>query len=105
MAHHILQHFAYRHTPLVPTEIVKPYESLAYSLDKLLDEGPEKNIALIKLLESCDMAIRSYLMDAENHARDEKIAELTEVLYPKKEQGRIPGQRAPLSHKPHPSNR
>lgn len=58
--------------PAVP-EVIDPIVTLAKHLDEILDEGPEKNVALRKLLECCDAAVRCRITDMENRIRDVKV--------------------------------
>ena len=42
-------------------EFSKQFEVFAHKLDALLPDGPEKSVALRKLLESKDAAVRAWL--------------------------------------------
>ena len=88
---HIIQHFKYKHLNFDAPEIIEPFTTLANHLDALLDEGPEKTVALRKLLESCDQAIRSRMLDVQNHIRDERINEVKDQLYPNHQQEDVNG--------------
>lgn len=54
----ILTHFTYAHLPQHLQEVSKPYCDLANTLARALD-GPEVTVALRKLLESKDCAVRA----------------------------------------------
>lgn len=82
MTYSIIQHFGYKHLPPELADVSRKFCELATELDKLLDETPEKAVALRKLLESKDAAVRSRHMDLENHLRSERINEVKELLYP-----------------------
>lgn len=56
----ILQFFKYQHLPPVLQEISKPFSELAHALVEHPDlGGPELTVALRKLLEAKDCAVRS----------------------------------------------
>jgi hypothetical protein len=57
----ILKYFAYEHLPPHLQVISKPFGQLAIQLNQLLPENPEKQVALRKLLESKDAAVRAKL--------------------------------------------
>ena len=58
----ILRYFAYDHlTHPVLRDTSKAFHDLAGALDRDLPDGPEKSVALRKLLESKDAAVRSAL--------------------------------------------
>ncbi len=57
----LLKYFEYKHLPDHLQAISKEYHAMAYKLNKLLSNGPEKTVALRKLLESKDCAVRSVL--------------------------------------------
>ncbi len=64
--HPIIRYFDFRHLPqgsLRDTSAL--YTRMAGTLDELLPDGPEKSVALRKLLESKDAAVRSVLPDPE----------------------------------------
>lgn len=82
MTHYIMQHFAFSHLPPDLQEVSKKFCDLATELDALLDESPEKEFALRRLLESKDCAVRARNMDIKNAVRDQRIAEVKEQLYP-----------------------
>ena len=58
----ILRYFTYDHlTRPVLRDTSKVFHDLADALDRDLPDGPEKSVALRKLLESKDAAVRSAL--------------------------------------------
>lgn len=61
MSNPILRFFAYAHLPAHLQVVSKPFGDLANALDGLLPDGPEKSVALRKLLESKDAAVRAAL--------------------------------------------
>lgn len=58
----LLRYFAILHLPTGPLRQTSAlFAELAVTLDDLLPDGPEKSVALRKLLESKDAAVRSAL--------------------------------------------
>lgn len=57
----ILRFFAYDHLPPALAEVSQPFCDLAHHLERELSPGPEKSVALRKLLESKDAAVRAAL--------------------------------------------
>lgn len=57
---HILQFFAYNHLPDHLREVSKPFSELSVEIMKL-PRNPERTVALRKLLESKDAAVRARL--------------------------------------------
>lgn len=57
----ILQYFSYQHLPEKLQIISKPYCEMAENLVKILPRNPERTVALRKLLESKDCAVRASL--------------------------------------------
>jgi len=55
----ILQFFAYGHLPAALQEISKPFGDLAESMVGSLPRNPERTVALRKLLEAKDAAVRA----------------------------------------------
>ena len=56
----ILRYFEYEHLQLEKLKVVsKKFSDLAIELDEILPNGPEKSVALRKLLESKDAAVRA----------------------------------------------
>lgn len=83
MPHHLMQHFTYH--PMVNSELDEThriYYETASTIDNLLDETAEKTVALRKLLESRDAAIRAALMDLNNAQRDQALKDVAKNLYP-----------------------
>lgn len=58
---HILQFFAYDHLPERLQAVSRPFGDLARSLVESLPRNPERSVALRKLLESKDAAVRALL--------------------------------------------
>lgn len=59
---YLLQFFEYAHLPLSLQEISKPFNELAGHIVGNLPRNPERTVALRKLLEAKDCAVRSGLM-------------------------------------------
>lgn len=59
MHEHIMQFFAYEHLPPHLQAISKPFGDLAEHLRDTLPSNPEKSVALRKLLEAKDAAVRA----------------------------------------------
>lgn len=57
----ILQFFAYAHLPPHLQAVSKPFGDLAYDLVDKLPRNPERTVALRKLLEAKDAAVRALL--------------------------------------------
>jgi hypothetical protein len=57
----LLRYFAYDHLPEKLQAISKPFHDLAAHIESTLPSGPETTVALRKLLESKDAAVRSAL--------------------------------------------
>lgn len=60
---HILQFFKFGHLPLDLARVAKPFCELALQLSTTLPSNPERTVALRKLLESKDAAVRAYLAE------------------------------------------
>ena len=58
---HILQFFAYSHLPEPLQDVSAPFGNLAASLVKTLPRNAERTVALRKLLEAKDAAVRALL--------------------------------------------
>lgn len=58
---HILQFFAYAHLPESLRAVSKPFCELAHSLVAQAPRNPERTVALRKLLEAKDAAVRAVL--------------------------------------------
>ena len=57
----MLKWFAYEHLPDALQAISRPFSELADVVDYLCEPGPERTVALRKLLEAKDAAVRSRL--------------------------------------------
>lgn len=58
---HIVQFFAYAHLPAHLQEVSKPFSELADLIVNTLPRNPERTVALRKLLEAKDAAVRARL--------------------------------------------
>lgn len=58
---HIMQFFAYQHLPPHLQDISRPFGELAATLCGVLPRNPERTVALRKLLEGKDAAVRALL--------------------------------------------
>ena len=58
---HILQFFTYSHLPNTLQDISRPFCELADEIVRVLPRNPERTVALRKLLESKDAAVRAKL--------------------------------------------
>lgn len=58
---HILQFFRYNHLPAHLQAISEPFAELAYGVIMAQPRNPERTVALRKLLESKDAAVRAAL--------------------------------------------
>ena len=58
---HIAQFFNYTHLPAPLQEISKPFCELGKWIVDTLPENPERTVALRKLLESKDAAVRAFI--------------------------------------------
>lgn len=61
MSEYIQQFFAYSHLPTHLQEISRPFGELAQKVVETLPRNPERTVALRKLLEAKDAAVRAYL--------------------------------------------
>jgi hypothetical protein len=61
MPEHIMQFFAYGHLPAHLQEVSKPFGDLAEQIVSTLPRNPERTVALRKLLEAKDAAVRARL--------------------------------------------
>lgn len=62
---HILQFFEYKHLPPMLAETSRPFCELAHELADWLPRNPEFTVALRKLLEAKDAAVRAQLAKEE----------------------------------------
>lgn len=58
---HIIQFFAYEHLPAHLAAVSKPFADLAHAIVETLPRNPERTVALRKLLEAKDAAVRAKL--------------------------------------------
>lgn len=56
---HILQFFAFEHLPKHLQEVSKPFCEMAQNIALTLPNNPERTVALRKLLEAKDAAVRA----------------------------------------------
>ncbi len=61
MHDYLLQFFEYKHLPEHLQEVSKPFCELAHKIVEVLPSNPERSVALRKLLESKDCAVRAQL--------------------------------------------
>ena len=61
MTEHIMQFFAFTHLPPALQDVSKPFCNLADAIVAHLPRNPERTVALRKLLEAKDAAVRAYL--------------------------------------------
>jgi hypothetical protein len=57
----ILKYFEYSHLPNRLAYVSKPFHTLAHEIVDMTPEGPEQSVALRKLLEAKDAAVRAAL--------------------------------------------
>lgn len=58
----IIRYFEYAHLPQHLQQVSRHFHDLAWQLETNLPNGPEKSVALRKLLESKDAAVRAALI-------------------------------------------
>lgn len=58
---HILQFFAYSHLPQALADVSAPFGEMAHRIVATLPRNPERTVALRKLLESKDAAVRALI--------------------------------------------
>lgn len=56
---HIMQFFAYAHLPEHLQAVSKPFGEMAFHIHETLPRNPERTVALRKLLEAKDAAVRA----------------------------------------------
>ena len=61
----LLQFFSYSHLPDRLQQVSKPFGDLANSIVETLPRNPERTVALRKLLEAKDCAVRALLAKTE----------------------------------------
>jgi hypothetical protein len=57
----MLKWFAYSHLPQGLQSVSKPFSDLAFAICESVETGPERTVALRKLLEAKDAAVRAKL--------------------------------------------
>ena len=65
MTDRMLQFFAYEHLPLHLKAVSIDFANLAYRIVDTLPENPERTVALRKLLEAKDCAVRAVIFKPE----------------------------------------
>lgn len=60
-ADRMLKWFAYEHLPAHLQEVSRPFGELAHGITVFVEPGPERTVALRKLLEAKDAAVRAKL--------------------------------------------
>jgi hypothetical protein len=58
---HIMQFFTYAHLPPALQDVSVPFEALAQGIVRNLPRNPERTVALRKLLEAKDAAVRAFI--------------------------------------------
>jgi hypothetical protein len=66
MQDRMLQFFVYEHLPAHLQEVSKPFGDLARQMVETLPSNPERTVALRKLLEAKDCAVRALLYKEES---------------------------------------
>ena len=61
MSDYLLQFFEWEHLPPHLADVSKPFGELALAIDATLPSNPERTVALRKLLEAKDCAVRARL--------------------------------------------
>lgn len=64
---YLLQFFKYGHLPAHLQEISRPFGDLAEKIAETLPRNPERTVALRKLLEAKDCAVRAQLFKGVEH--------------------------------------
>ncbi|RVD44663.1 hypothetical protein EN742_01655 [Mesorhizobium sp. M4A.F.Ca.ET.020.02.1.1] len=60
-AEHVMQFFAFDHLPPTLKEISKPFGRMAEDIVRTLPRNQQRTMALNKLLEAKDAAVRAYI--------------------------------------------
>ena len=63
----ILRFFTFGHLSPYLQRVSQPYHAMAMMLEEELPDGPEKSVALRKLLESKDAAVRAALDSSDSY--------------------------------------
>lgn len=58
---HIMQFFGYAHLPAAMQAVSKPFGDLAEHIVATVPRNPERTVALRKLLEAKDAAVRAFI--------------------------------------------
>ena len=58
---HVLRYFAFEHLPERLQEVSQPFAALAFQIAQRAESSPETTVALRKLLEAKDAAVRAAL--------------------------------------------
>lgn len=66
----LLKYFTYAHLPPHLAELSKKFYDMACHLAETLPDGPEQTVALRKLLEAKDAAVRSQAVDGESNSKN-----------------------------------
>lgn len=61
----MMQFFGYQHLPAPMQEVSKPFGELAQTIVEKLPRNPERTVALRKLLEAKDCAVRALIFKDE----------------------------------------
>lgn len=69
MKSNLLQFFDFKHLPPNLQEVSRPFAALAAQIDQNLPGNAEKTVALRKLLESKDCAVRAVIFKDGNEAK------------------------------------
>lgn len=58
---HILQFFTYQHLPIILQQVSRPFSEMADTIVQTIPRNPERTVALRKLLEAKDAAVRALI--------------------------------------------
>ncbi len=58
---HILQFFAFQHLPPALQKVSTPFHTMAHAIVETVPRNPERTVALRKLLEAKDAAVRAVI--------------------------------------------
>jgi hypothetical protein len=61
MNEHIMQFFEFNHLPTELQDVSRPFQSMAGFIVNTIPRNPERTVALRKLLEAKDAAVRAYI--------------------------------------------
>lgn len=70
---HLLSLFAYEHLPPSLQIVSKPFHDLACDMTAMLEDGPELSVALRKLVEAKDCAVRQRVIDLKGGGYDPPV--------------------------------